>query len=796
MATHKHKAVIALGSSVYKNTITQKQVSISKLFSNLSKHKVQKKKDGKYFIFASFRGNVRNAASVDKYYGATIDLDDTSLTLKDIKRKFKKYKHCIYTTHSHKEKGDRYRLILPYKEPLDPPTHVETMLYLMHGMLGADDVDLSSKALSRPMYLPAVHPSRQGTEEFYKNTEGLLFNAKSQKVRDQIATLQFEHAELNTAMDAPFDMNEDVDEGGRNDALARAIGKFIKTGVAVNELMPLAEAWNTSKLSPPLSDKEVKTVVESIVKAHSRNHNDLAWGYDEVLSRIRNSTHITNDYDHILDMIVAGKTRGKFKKSQIELLVLELQKKAKVSKRTIQQELTTKELELAGKAESEADDSFESTTKALRDDFKHWVYVASDDRVYNFKTGEYYKREAFAAMFANPNIEGSLFTLIMKYNLMKKVSRLEFDPAEDETYMRGGVRYANTYIPPEIFPLPGNVDPILNHFKYLIAEPYERNIVLDFIAHLVQHPGVKIRWMPVIKGGKGIGKTIIAEKIILPIIGFTNFGKVNNEVIKSDFNAWQLDKQLVVFEELDIGATQKEKQMLTDRLKSFITDNILTAHRKGLDPYDTINKANSIGFTNVEDAIIISADERRFCMIRTDAKPRKDDYYQKLANWADKHQPEIYNYFLERDISKFSPLRAPETDYTKEVKSLSMNWPGSIINGWTIDSKHPINQAGCVTHTQLVAAIKAESAGRFKVLAEDLQAAGSGQSKNLHTTLRNLGFAKWTNGKSKDGRVSIHGKMTPIWLLPDYVKVLAHVDTKTIKKRVEKIKIIDDNWDE
>lgn len=798
MAIHNIKAVIALGTSVYKNTITQKEISILQLFKRLSVPNIQPKKDGKYFIFASFKQNVRNAKNLDQFYGATIDLDDTSLTLAQIQKTFSKYVHCIYTTFSHKEKGkgDRYRLVLPYKKPVDITTHVETMLYLMD-MLGATNVDLSSKALSRPMYLPAVPSKRERHFRFIKHTSGFFFNPLSTKIRDDISKLKFEQSDSLLQTEAePFDINQDVEEGERNDSLARAVGKMIKTGVANADLYGLAESWNQTKLSPPLTTKEVKTITDSIVKSHTRNHGDLKWGFDEIISRITKSKNIASDYDHIVEIIAVAKSTGEIKASQTQLIVNKLNDKAKVGKRNITSDITSKELERAGKLEDENDDSFESTTRALKDDFKEWVYVASDDRVYNVRTGEYYKREAFAAMFATPNIEGSLFGIIMKYNLLKKVSRLEFDPSKDELFIRDNIRYANTYIAPEIFPLPGKVSVVIEHFKYLLPDKYERNIILDFIAHLIQHPGEKIRWMPIIKGGKGIGKTIIAETIIMPLIGFTNFGKVSNDVIKSDFNAWQLDKQLVVFEELDIGSNRKEKEQLTDSLKSFITDNILTAHRKGLDPYDTINKCNALGFTNKEDPIIITQDERRFCMIRTTAKPKSDSYYVQLAKFASENMPALYYYFLERNISKFSPLRAPETSYTKELKTLSIGWPGSIIHGWLHNDKHDISKAGCASFHQIIDHIKSESTGRYRTSAEDLQNVGSAAAKNLHYTLRNFGFARYNNPNMADGRMKVSGKLRHVWILPDYVDELEPMVPNMISKRLKTIRNVDENWAE
>lgn len=795
----KKKVTIALGNSVYNNKVRSKTVSIRTLFHNLAKPIVTKKKDNKYFVFASFTGNVRNASAVKEYYGATIDLDDTKLTPEAIKDKFGKYAYFIYTTHSHKApgKGDRYRLVIPFTQPVNPNVYIETTLYIISELGGETNVDLSTKALSRPMYLPATHPKRKDTFEHISNPGKRLFNPHASSVRDKVAALAFEYAELTASAEInPVDLKEEIGEGDRNNTLARAVGKFISTGVAVKDLYPMAESWNQLKLTPPLSSKEVKTIVDSIVKAHKRNNDDMGWGYDEILDRIKKNNNIEQDLDHLIQMIVFAKSKRKIKPAQQELLINQLQRKAKITKKLITDEMKTKELELAGKAEESEEEGLVTSTSALKKDFQDWVYIATDDRMYNVKTAEYFRKEAFSAMYASPSVEGSLFSTLMKYSLVKKASKLEFDPAQPELYIRDKITYANTYISPDIFPLPGDVNRILKHFKFLIPDDRERNIVLDFIAHLVQKPGVKIRWMPVIKGGKGIGKTFIGEKIIMPMIGFGNFGKVSNELIKSDFNAWQLDKQLVVFEELDIGANRREKEQLTDRLKSFITDNILTAHRKGLDPYDTLNKANSIGFTNKEDAIIITADERRFCMIRTDAKPRRDSYYMKLAKFADTHLEEMYYYFMNRDLTGFSPLRAPTTDYTEEVKRQSQSWPGIIIRDMMEDDDLPISQVGVFTHRQLVDHIRANSNGKYRSLSDDLLSAGSAVSKNLYNILRDQGFQKYQPKNKKTDRIRFEGKLTSVWMMPDRIDEFYKETEKNIIKLVSKIKVKDEDWDE
>jgi len=62
-----------------------------------------------------------------------------------------------------------------------------------------------------------------------------------------------------------------VDEGERNDTLARIVGKYIGKNLVFDEVMNLCTGWNLS-CTKPLGEKELETTVKSIFKTHYRNH--------------------------------------------------------------------------------------------------------------------------------------------------------------------------------------------------------------------------------------------------------------------------------------------------------------------------------------------------------------------------------------------------------------------------------------------------------------------------------------------------------------------------------------------
>lgn len=95
----------------------------------------------------------------------------------------------------------------------------------------------------------------------------------------------------------------------------------------------------------------------------------------------------------------------------------------------------------------------------------------------------------------------------------KVVSGIENNPASDLFFRRDGLEMLNTYRPDLLPTLPENysqddldaISAVECHAEMLIPDSKVRTIFLDFLAYCVQHPGVKIRWAPLIYGMEGDG---------------------------------------------------------------------------------------------------------------------------------------------------------------------------------------------------------------------------------------------------------------------------------------------------
>ena len=681
------KIRVSLGRSVYSNKITQKKTTVQKLYAMLSEPQIREKKDGPYFTFCSYKSDTRNAQAVRKYYGATLDFDDTDMTTGELREIYGKWSHCIYSTHSHKchienedtgkleYKGNRYRIVIPYSDPVSAEQHSNATVMLMSLAGDEDGTDLSAKAMSRPMYLPAC-PKKKESKFYYKeNKSSNYFDADGVELS---AEQQWMADSLQEKTKERIDINEKVADGDRNNTLARLAGKFINEGMTLEDVMAMVMTLNEKKFDPPKTAKEVKTTVESVWNSHSRNNGDTDWSGRQIIDSVSKMTAIEpTDVQQFLTQAVLAEGKDKISTFEKSQLFGVLKKKCKDLPLTDIRKEFTKIANDKKKGKGAAAEATQSVVDfdidELKQEYKHFFFNATENKVYNFKTGMSFKVEAFdrvnSHLKTGDNFNNSPLRILQKYNIVRNIDALAYSPADKRVFRNlRGASFLNTYIGIDYKAKRGPVARVLAHFEYLFPDSYERMVVMSFIGWHVQYPGVKFKWMPIIKGSKGVGKSIIADKLIATILGVHNLNTLGNtDQMTGKFNGWQTGAQLVVIQELWAGFNATKRQEITENMKSFITDSTVNIEKKGIDAFVLPNITNAIAFTNHEDCLFITPDERRFCMVRCTATPRSIEYYQRFADFVDEEKESILFFFENMDISGINPEALPHTNYTDEV---------------------------------------------------------------------------------------------------------------------------------
>ena len=248
--------------------------------------------------------------------------------------------------------------------------------------------------------------------------------------------------------------------------------------------------------------------------------------------------------------------------------------------------------------------------------------------------------------------------------MIPKVDAMDFCPNEDVLFESGGQTFVNTYNPATV-PAPieavkpaeaAAMERLMKHFELLISRVRDRDILIDFLANLVQNPADKCSWAILLQGGKGIGKSYIGELMRMALGGPEShkYTTVLSDSSKFEgrFNSWAEGVQLVVVNEMRL---KNVSQSAIDSVKTLITDTSISIERKRQDVRVVKNTASYIFFTNDHDAIRIEMGDRRFCVIFSDIQRREQvpdkSYFDALWSDLEKHPKALVKFFHDWEIS-------------------------------------------------------------------------------------------------------------------------------------------------
>lgn len=242
-----------------------------------------------------------------------------------------------------------------------------------------------------------------------------------------------------------------------------------------------------------------------------------------------------------------------------------------------------------------------------------------------------------------------------------------------------GRRGVNTYVRPKIDMVPGDVSPFINHLQAIIPDPADLRILLDWMAAVVQFPGFKIPWAPVIQSAEGIGKGVVKHAMTYavgaPYVHFPDAQQLADSGGK--FNGWMRGKVFILADEIKVD----EKRHLVEVLKPLISEELIEVQSKGVDQEMEDNCAKWAFFTNYKDAVPVSKNGRRYAMFFSPiqtyddllARGMDDDYMKALFRWlrgdGQKHVAHwLHTYPIDRDSI---PMRAPHTSSWDEAVNIS-----------------------------------------------------------------------------------------------------------------------------
>lgn len=217
----------------------------------------------------------------------------------------------------------------------------------------------------------------------------------------------------------------------------------------------------------------------------------------------------------------------------------------------------------------------------------------------------------------------------------------------------------------------------LTLLEHIIPDPQEREVILDWLAHLLQFPGVKPSWHPLLGSAvHGLGK----DSLIAPIVQGLgpNARTIQTKDLESEWTFWAQDVQLVVVSEL-----HSERRSTMNKLKSVMAapPDTIGINIKGVPQFEVRNTFGMIMFSNDGDAVAIERRDRRFAVIYSENEPLEQSFYSDYHEWlADGGAAAVCRYLLARDISAFdAKSRAPDTAAKQAMREATMSQVESLL---------------------------------------------------------------------------------------------------------------------
>jgi hypothetical protein len=305
--------------------------------------------------------------------------------------------------------------------------------------------------------------------------------------------------------------------------------------------------------------------------------------------------------------------------------------------------------------------------------YERFAYIQDDDSYFDMQDRREISRGTFNALFRHitcksihtqRRIEASVCFDENRQSMgAKALVGITYAAGEGVMVSRDGDVYGNRWRdarPP--LGQAGDITPWLEHCRTLVPIESELEHIFNVMAYKVQHPEVKINHAVLHGGDQGSGKDTMWAPFIWAVCGpqFKNRGLLDNDTLGSQWG-YQLESEILILNELK-EPEAKDRRALANKLKPIIAapPEMLTVNRKGLHPYDMLNRMFVLAFSNDPVPISLDSQDRRWYCIWSAAPRMNPDAAARLWAWYKSGGYEAIAHWLHhRDVSAFNPAGAP-----------------------------------------------------------------------------------------------------------------------------------------
>jgi hypothetical protein len=314
--------------------------------------------------------------------------------------------------------------------------------------------------------------------------------------------------------------------------------------------------------------------------------------------------------------------------------------------------------------------------------WERFAYIQDDDAYFDMQDRREIGRGTFNALFrhidcksinnAKRKIEASIcFDENRQAKGAKTLVGVTYAPGESILCAREGLVYGNRWRDARPSVASGaDASPWLDHVERMIPDDMEREHVLNVMAFKVQHPNIKINHAVLHGGHPGSGKDTMWAPFFWAVGGdsLANVKKLDNKDLSTPWG-YHLECEVLIINELR-QPEAADRRALENSMKPVIAapPEFLSIQRKGLAPYEAVNRLQVVAFSNERMAITIPSNDRRWFVLWSDALCMNADSAAKMWVWYKSGGFAAVSAWLHaRDVTAFNVGAIPPMTEAKAI---------------------------------------------------------------------------------------------------------------------------------
>jgi hypothetical protein len=222
---------------------------------------------------------------------------------------------------------------------------------------------------------------------------------------------------------------------------------------------------------------------------------------------------------------------------------------------------------------------------------------------------------------------------LLRRKLSAQADALAYEPGKPTGRISvDKIQAVNTYRASPIRPLKGEVKLFEEFLEHLVPDATDREHTERWISTMIARPDIRMGYgMLFISHIQGVGKTTLAEKVLVPLVGLSNCSFPSpKEITDSQFTSWIAHKRLAVIAEVYAGQTSKAY----NTLKNIMTDDYITVNEKYQQPYSLKNYIQVIASSNSFRALKMDDQDRRWLVPGVAERGKPKEFWVAFNEWV------------------------------------------------------------------------------------------------------------------------------------------------------------------